>query len=412
MRSPFKYLTAALVTQLLATPAMGLAEEKAPPAKTKETSPVVVDAAREQAALLEYVAALEMISRGDEDEGRAALTEVVAKYPGTFTESRARDILARLDENDHHPRSASSADIAESGRAELIASQTLIGAYLGVLFPLMMGAEDGGPIAAGALMGAGAGLAASTFGSASAEVEVSQAQALALYMGELWGGTNALLLAGAAEVLEGARPFAVSQFVGMGLGGAASLSLQKKLDLSVGQVNLAYSTCLWSSGLAEVMLVTILGGGPNVDRAYFLTPVVVGNAALAVVGSQVANVPISRSRVRLVNLGGTLGALVVTAGLTIRGWDEIDSVPGLTIPYIAGVVSGLAVGWQVTDGWDERYHPEIFAKSPTTSLLAVEEGHLRLGDPVPVVTFDVKQGVDGERTLTPVAQLSLISGTW
>lgn len=409
MNSAIKYVATCLLTQFLTSTSPVMAEEKAPAAKTRDT-PTVVDATREQAALLEYVAALELISRGEEEAGKAALQKVVTNYPGTFTESRARDMLLRLEENPHPSGPERSAQVADSGRAELIASQTLIGAYLGALFPLMMGAENGGAFAGGALMGATAGLAASTF--STADRDVSEAEALALYMGELWGGANAVLVGTATELIDDDRTFAASQFVGMGLGGAASLSLQRNLGLSVGQVNLAYSSTLWSAALSELMLVTALSDRATGERAYLVAPVLVGNCVLAMVGSQVSTIPISRSRVRLVNLGGSLGALVVTAGLSIKGWNNINSAAGVTVPYIAGVATGLAVAWQVTNGWDEEYHPEIFAKGPSNSLLALEEGQVKLGNVVPTVTFEVKQGAEGERSLTPVAQVNLLSGTW
>ena len=113
--------------------------------------------------------------QGDVKLARELMLHLVREFPDT---PAAQDALTLLTAGEERSQ-------ATSGRAGLIVSSTLFGAWLGVAVPAALGAETASPYGAGLLLGAPTGfIAARLF---SDHRPMSSGQAIATNFGSWWG---------------------------------------------------------------------------------------------------------------------------------------------------------------------------------------------------------------------------------
>lgn len=365
-------------------------------------------AAEETAAGL-YCDALELLVDAKWDEAAAVLQSIVDQYPGTAGAARAQTRLAALDDLKTDPAPVPASAGYEDGRAELIVSQTLMATWVAINLPWAIGIDEPQGYAAASLVGAGVGLGMST--ALTKDVEITKAMASSIYWGELWTGFNlSFLTLGIDPELVDSKVFNLANIAGPALGLGLGYQYQKQTRLDAGQVSLAFGSAFWGAVWGELLAVAFVEQMENVN-VLFLAPVVVGDLGL-VLGTKLAQqTAISRSRMRLVNLGGLLGGLVTSAGLVIIQPD-LDSPAALSITYLASTAAGVGLAWLATQDWDRTRHPELFTSRPVPALLAVEGGRLRMGDAMPMPYVASFSKGEGRQELAPGVQVGLIGGVW
>jgi len=202
---------------------------------------------------------------------------------------------------------------------------------------------------AGGVVGSVGGIAASLLLTRDG---ITPGHALAINSGAAWGFVGGLSLRDRI----GREQAATAALAVVGhLGGAALGHLAwSKLALSTGDVALANSGALWSIGL----LRGFAGSGSDLRSKQVMTT---AGAIAGLSGGLLLSryVPMSRTRVLLLDLGGVGGAL---AGLTVSmGFER-----GGRGSYVAGgSLAGLALAAFLTRRWDAPAMPLAVGLTPT-----------------------------------------------
>ena len=378
--------------------------------RSAEASPS--DTAKLEADAL-YQLGLELITQKQWEKARAILERVVADYPNTEAAGRARQRLEDLEavlSEPGGPSNSAAAKVAQSGRAELAVFQTIVGGFVGGAIPGIAESSTRG-VLAGSMLGTGLGLGIAL--AVTADSPITPAQAAMVNYGQLFGAANMLLwdLGLRAGDLTDKEPLLMT-VGGIGLGTAAGALLAKRYsEVPASHVSVAVSSGLWATYATETLMI-LLGGDDISGQAYLLMAPLSADLGLlaGIVGMRRVDFPISRSRVQLINLGGTVGAFLSMGSALLLGIE--GKAVGATM--LVGAAGGLLVAWKATEDWDKQYHPEVFARNPSTSLLTLEDGRVKLGQPLPTVAFSPVRGAGGESTekggLRPHVQVSLFGG--
>ncbi len=300
----------------------------------------------DSAAVLLGVAS-ELEGRGESDVAEALYRHIADRFPETPAAATAR---ARLD--------AAPAQRGQAGgETELKVWSALYGIWLGVAVPMALDAEDSESYGLGLLVGGPAGLLAGRALASSRPMSLGQARAIT------WGGTwgalqgmgwaNALDLGGGERLTAGdmviheeqsARAIVASMIAGSAVGIAGG-ALAARREITPGTSTSAMLGSLWGSwfGLAASVLMDMD------ENTAWTTVALTGNAGLAggaLAGSQW---PLSRSRARLISVGGLMGG-VGGLGMVLIGQPDDDNTQ-IGIP-LAGSIVGLLLGAALTE--DDR----------------------------------------------------------
>ena len=262
-----------------------------------------------------------------------------AKGPRTeFCEELARqsDIIA----------SKRVTDRPESGRTELMIYSAGFGIWTGAAIGLAAEWETSTLLLAG--LGGLGGLGAAYIVSDDDVIGVTPGEAALVTMGGnigVWNGVAGLLIAtdeafdDSSDIL---LPLATG-YVGIGVA-----TLAFPYDPSAGDVALANAGALWGTFFSGMGLLIAKPEDPT-------TALVFGTLLLGTDGGLLAGAGLatqydmSRSRVRFMNLGGTLGTLLVGGGLLAL---EVDNVRAVGASLAAGALGGGALSLWLTRSFD------------------------------------------------------------
>ena len=304
-----------------------------------------VSRADSAAVLLGTAADLEQ--RGEGDAAETLYRYIASRFDGT---PAAETASAWLDE-------AGAAQSLGGGETELKVWSTTYGIWLGVSVPLSLNADGPEPYGVGLLLGAPGGFFGGRAFSRARPLSLGQARAIT------WGGTwgalqgmalaNAMDFGGGERIIEGdivvdeeadeeavVGTMIIASAVGIGGG-----MLAARQEIRPGTATSATLGSLWGSwfGLATSILAD-LENDPT-----WATLMLTGNAGLvggALLGSRV---PLSRSRARLISVGGLIGGVGGLGLVLIADVDDEDTAIGVTL---AGSVAGLVLGGVLTQGHD------------------------------------------------------------
>lgn len=361
------------------------------------------------AVLLEAAERLRL--RGETGAARAVLDLIAREYAGTPAAAQVgamRGALQRM------------RDPERSGRTSLLVFGAAYGAWLGVAAPIIGEADSPTPYGLGLLLGAPAGfLAARAYANGRMP---SEGQANAITFGGLWGTAQGMAW---AEVLEwGGRTESypvcipdspcedvvyetgpdgeavVAAGVIGGLAGIATGALLARKPISAGTAATVTLSGLWGAWFGYTL--GYVGGAD--DDALLAAGLISGNAALLASGLAAPRWDLSRSRARLISVGGLVGALT-GAGLLLLVQPDDDRTAVL-FPTIGSAVGlGAAAYW--TRGENDGLPPDPMpgeAGALPGALLNLSDGTWSLDMPAATVRLQRNDG-----SLRPAAYVPLLS---
>ena len=323
-----------LLVTLLAVAAVSAAE----PASAQVT-------AADSAAVL-LGAAAELEQRGETEAAETLYRYLANRFEGTPAAATA---LAWLE--------AERGGLQGGGETELKVWSTTYGIWLGVTVPLALNAGGPEPYGVGLLLGAPGGFFGARALATSRPFSLGQARAIT--WGGTWGAVQGMALANAADfgggerIIEGdivideeadEEAVLASMIVGSAAGIAGGM-LAARQEIRPGTATSAMLGSLWGSwfGLASSILADL-----DEDPTW-ATIMVTGNAGLVAGALAGSRLPLSRSRARLISVGGLIGGVGGLGIVLIADVDDEDTAIGVTL---AGSILGLALGGALTRGHD------------------------------------------------------------
>ena len=321
-------------------------------------------------------------SRGEGDIAEALYRHIADRFPGT---PAAETAAVRLD-------AATAARSRGGGETELKVWSALYGIWMGVALPTALGVEGPEPYGLGLLAGGPTVFLAGRALANSRPVSLGQARMIT------WGGTwgalqglgwaNALDLGGGERLTRGdirihEEPTLEATFASMIAGGALGIAgglLAAGREITPGTSTSAMLGSLWGAwfGLASASLTEAD------DNAIWATMMLAGNAGLA--GGAIAGSrwPLSRSRARLISIGGLMGGVGGTGIVLITQPDDDDTA---ITTILAGSIAGLLLGVALTDGEGGEEDPGDDANAAALpapgALLNRSRGEWSLSAPIP-----------------------------
>ncbi len=299
---------------------------------------------------------------GDAGTALRLYRHILAFFPGT---PAAREVTALLAMT--VPRGG--------GETELAVSSTLYGLWLGVAVPWALEASDQWAYGLGLVVGGPAGYLGSR--AYAGDRSVSPGQARAIGWGGAWGSLQGLWWSQALGDPED-EDIVGAVIAGGAVGTALGLVLARG-EVASGTATAANLGSLWGAwfGFAGAYLLDYR------DGALWGSAAGVGNLALA--GSAWAghSLSISRSRGRLISLGGLVGGFAGLGTAMIIDSGNDDVLVGLPLAgSVAGLVTGMLLtrsdnGGEAAPGADARGAPS------TGSLLNWVDGQFALSVPMP-----------------------------
>ncbi len=308
-----------LIVAALLTGALGL-----PGSASAQVAPA------DSAAVL-LAAAVEFEDRGEAQVAAALYRHILERFPATAAAETAR---ARLGGD------LATAD-QPSGETELQVWSTIHGIWLGVAIPVAASASEPEAYGAGLLIGTPAGFFLGRNYARSRPLSLGQARAIT--WGGTWGTFQGLALAQAMNA-EVESTFATMIVLGA-VGAVAGGGIFGQREVTPGAATSATLGSLWGAwiGLTTSILVDLR------EERLWGTMAMVGNAGLVAGGLAGSRWPLSRSRARLISVGGLIGtasgfglALLTDADVEHEGMGAV----------LAGSVIGLGFGAVLTRGRD------------------------------------------------------------
>lgn len=286
-----------------------------------------------------------------EQDGRWEIAEalyidITERYGGTPAAVTARGRLSAA------PRDR----LERISRVELQVFGTLYGSWLGIAVPAAFGAEGPEAYGAGLLIGGPGGL----FGSRAMQRArpMSEGQARAISWGGIWGtwqggGWSEVLGFGTDEICEpnfcydtgeSSEEIFASMIVG-GLAGIVTGALIARNPVRSGVSSGAQGGSIWGTIYGALGAVLV---DPDADgNGALTTALIAGNVGLLAGGALAAKYDMSRSRIRVINLGALAGGV---GGLGLDLLFQPDSDRTLVaIPLLTSLI-GLGIAVNSTRG--------------------------------------------------------------
>jgi hypothetical protein len=295
-------------------------------------------------------AARQLTAQGEAAAARALLDYIERQFAGTAAAAEVqRERLAM--------RRAPEAE--RPGRTELMLFGTTYGAWLGIAVPLMFRSEEPAAYGLGLLAGAPAGfLAARAYANA---FQPTEGQTRAITFGGSWGtwqgfGWGEVLDIGSERYYEPCPPESpnlpcgyvdsqpearVTVAVIGGLAGIATGAILTRKPITAGTAAAVGSGGLWGTWFG--FTGGIVAGLE--DDTLLATTLVAGNAALVALGIAAPAWQTTEGRVRLVNVGGVIGALAGVGIVLISQPRNDEVIAG--IPMVMSA-AGLIAAVQMT----------------------------------------------------------------
>ena len=339
--------------------------------------------------------ASEFESRGEGDIAEALFRYIADRFPGT---PAAEAALARLD-------AAMAARSRGGGETELKVWSALYGIWLGVAVPAALDVDGPEPYGLGLLVGGPTGFLAGRALANSRPLSLGQVRAIT------WGGTwgalqgmgwaNALDLGGGERLIEGdilideeqsTEAVVASAIAGSAVGIAGGI-LAARREITPGTSTSAMLGSLWGAwfGLASAALTDMD------ENTTWATMMVTGNAGLAGGALAGSRWPLSRSRARLISVGGLMGG-VGGIGLVLITQPDDDDAAITTI--LVGSVAGLLLGVGLTEDGSDEQDPTDNAQAAGAfpapgALLNWSRGEWSLSAPLPAPVREPNRRGDG-----------------
>jgi len=332
----------AAATPVRADQPAGAPPAEAPPAEAPppEAPPAEAPSAAAPSAAVDpawgtYDRAFAELGKGDRVEARADLLELTTRWPGHPAAGQAALRLAQIDARAavRRTRGTSANRVA---RGEVVFWSTA-GSVLIARDLCIDNCSSDRESAAVYSLAVGAALGVSLLATRHG-VEPAEAQ---LYnASQTWGSWNALAINdGFADNEQEAAISIGAQFGGL----AAGLGLWRVWRPSPGEVALANSGLLWGA------VLSLYGHLLADDEPSMTTVVALGDVGL-ITGALIAHqVPMSRGRTLLIDLGGVLGTLA--GGLISFSADDAQTAGGILFTTTA---AGLVIAGIATRGWDVK----------------------------------------------------------
>ena len=309
--------------------------------------------------------------RGERDAAETLYRYITDRFEGTPAAAAAR---ALLDD-------AGGGQSPGGGETELQVWSTTYGIWLGMMVPLALDASGSEPYGIGLLLGAPGGFFAGRALARSRPLSLGQARAIT--WGGTWGALQGMALANAMDQEEQAlvRSMVIGSAAGIGGG-----ILAARRDILPGTATSATLGSLWGSwfGLASSVLLDYT------DDPVWVVMMATGNAGL--VGGALAGSrwPLSRSRARLISVGGLVGGVAGLGAVLIADADDEDTVIGAAL---AGSVAGLVLGGVLTRGNDagtdmSGHEPASGSRPAMGALVNWSGGDWWLSAPLPSPSLD------------------------
>lgn len=319
-------------------------------------------------------------------EGRWEIAEAIyeritERFGGTPAAAQAR---ARL--------SAPTADRPQrQSRVELQVFGATYGAWLGVAVPLALGSDDPEAYGVGLLVGAPLGILASrAYMNAN---PVSEGQARAISWGGLWGTWQGFGWAEVLDIGEGefcdefgcyssgdsGEEIVASMVIG-GLAGITTGALLARNPIRSGVASGAQGGSIWGTiyGTMLTGMVDNESGGDGLLTVALLS----GNLGLLVGAGLASEYDLSRSDVRIINLGALVGGLA-GLGLDLLIQPDHESA-AIGLPLATSVI-GLGIGAANTGGSGDREEEQ--QSDLDAALFDYRGGSLSMRAPLPRPTL-------------------------
>jgi hypothetical protein len=271
----------------------------------------------------------------------------------------------------------------KGGRTDVLIFAGYYGIWVGLALPLALDAKESESFALGLLGGPTASLLLAH--GLTKNANISRGRASMISLGGHLGTWQGIGWSSAKEGEKGTEPFA------WGLaGGLAGITMASLLTHDVyiteGHGALASAALPWGTWFGLV-----LGSIGDINDEALLRTVLVGGDVMvlgAIIGAK--DVEMSRSRVRLINLSGVLGAVAGFGLVLLSEADDASSVFGITGATSA---AGLIIGYNITKNHDSRRIVASAGRNralPTISpMLAAQSGWPNHGKPAPLFGFKI-----------------------
>lgn len=375
--------------------------------------PASAQLTRADTAAVLLAAARDFDDRGEGDIAAALYRHVAERFPGTDAAAFARGRLQGV--------AARRSQAGGEGEVELKVWSALYGIWLSIAVPFALEVESAEALGMGFLLGGPLGFLAGREMARSRPRSLGQARAIT------WGGTwgaiqgwgwaKALDLGkdrrdyvnygGDVESEDGETTRAV--FASMIAGGAAGIAgglVVARREITRGTATSAMLGSLWGMwfGFSTAFLADIEGDG------LMAAAMIGGNAGLAAGAVAGSRIPLSRSRARIVSVGGVVGAFG-GLGLALIGQPHGEKTVMSLI--LASSVAGLAAAAAATggdrDGPDERGDAAGASPLPAPgALLSWSDGDWAFSTPLPSPALESpRRGADGHGLVWKIPLLKL-----
>lgn len=373
--------------------------------------PASAQLTRADTAAVLLAAARDFDDRGEGDIAAALYRHVADRFAGTdaaaFARGRLQGVTARRSQ--------------AGGEVELKVWSALYGIWQGIAVPTAADAESAEAFGMGLLLGGPLGFLAGREMARSRPRSLGQARAIT--WGGTWGAIQGWGWAKALDLGKDRRDYVnyggdvesedvettEAVFASMIAGGAAGIAgglVWARREITPGTATSAMLGSLWGMwfGFSMAFLADIEGDG------LMAAAMIGGNAGLAAGAVAGSRIPLSRSRARLISVGGVVGAFG-GLGLTLIG--QPDGEKTVMSLILASSVAGLAVAAAATggdrDGPDQR--GDAVGASPLPApgaLLSWSDGEWAFSTPLPSPALEPPgRGGDGHGLAWKVPLLKL-----
>lgn len=322
-----------------------------------------------------YADAYEATLEGEPAQAEQLLERLRQRFPGheaTKRAERALSLSRRGTERRAVPPGELGAFLRQEepvalARAELAILQTFNGIAAGLEVCGLLECADPRPYVVSAMLGGGAGLAASLYLSRDG---ITQGHTLAVNAGATWGAVHAGLLS--LSLSTTTRTTSGMLLAGQLGGTAVGHYLWSALKPGAGDVSLMNSGAIWA--LVLNLLVQSAAQVNLSSGAYFGAMIAAVDIGLIGGGLLASYMPMSRSRTLVIDAGGILGMLLGFAtDMLVGGTRPSDrSFFGLGA---VGAVGGLVGATLLTRNWDlDELPPAQLSVLPTEGGATVMAG--------------------------------------
>lgn len=302
---------------------------------------------------------------------RLVLRDLVERFDGTVTAAEALEMLRKLPPDPAPaqpppagggpttggpamprpaagvPASRMSGGLDQSGRVPIIVYSTLLSAYVALSIPIVADAQGSPPYGLALLAGAPVGLLSSIYLTRNRMVTSTQADlfTLAGNWGLFHGLAFGIIADGQGRDVAGSA--ALGGLLGAGMGAMlAAPGHNRESTVALAGLGTTYGAWL---GLVGAQLITS-GSGPS-DNRVFAGMLAGGDVCLVTSVLVGPGVTLSRSRSRMIGVGGTAGALI---GLGFNLLFNVDDRRAAWGMVGAGTLAGLAGGVALTSDFDSN----------------------------------------------------------